>query len=125
MGDWAFRVLSLIVLACLIWYALRTYHHRELARVETAELELEDFIKLHLAAITFAWQCPHCGTPLMTAEALLVHRTFDSSACAEKVMKAAAAADLAAAQAAGMTATQIPQDNWPSAEQDEPAELEG
>jgi hypothetical protein len=126
MGDWAYRILALMVLGCIIFYALRTYHHRELARIETAELELEDFLKLKLAAITFAWQCPHCGTPLLTSEALLVHRTLDSSACAEKVERAARAAELAAAQAAGMRAEQVtPEDSWPAlGQEEEPAGLE-
>ena len=125
MADWAFRVASLIVMAGIILYALRAYHQRELARIETAELELEDFLKIELAAITFFWQCPHCGMPAMTAEALLVHRTLDSSACAEKVARAERAAELARAQAAGMRAEQVtPEDPWPAlGEQDEPAEL--
>jgi len=111
-------------MAGIILYALRAYHHRELARIETAELQLDDFVKIALAAITFAWQCPHCGAPLLTAEAVTAHRTSSSSACAWYVEQAQDAADLAHAQA-GMRAEQVtPEDPWPAlGEQDEPAEL--
>jgi hypothetical protein len=125
MAAWLFRVLSLAVVGALIYYALRAYHQRELARIETAELELDDYVKIALAAITFAWQCPHCGTPLLTSEGLNAHQA-DGSACAQEVARAARAAELAELQGHGMTAEQVPrEDPWPSLGQDDaPAEVE-
>lgn len=115
MADWLYRVLSLLVLGGLIWYGLHAYHVRALARVETAELELDDWVKIALGAITFAWQCPHCGLPALTAEALNAHQDVASSACAQAVERAARAAELAELRAASMTAEQVPrEDAWPS-----------
>jgi hypothetical protein len=112
MGDWAYRVLALLVVGGIVFYAIRAYHQRELARIETAELELDEFVKIALGGITFAWQCPHCGTPLLTAEALMVHRAIDSSACARTVEQAQAEQALAEVQqdpgGYSMSATQVP-----------------
>jgi hypothetical protein len=126
MADWLFRMLALAMTGLLIYYGLRKYHQRELARVEAAELELDDYVKIALQAITFAWQCPHCGTPLLTAEGLNAHQDGGSSACAQAVERAERAAELAELRAAGMTAEQVPrEDAWPSlAEADTAAELE-
>lgn len=112
MADWAFRVLSLLVVGALVWYGLRAYHHRELARIETAELELEDFVKIALGAITFAWQCPHCGAPLLTAEALAAHRLESSSVCAwfiERVQQERELTEARMERAAGAR-----EDSWPA-----------
>lgn len=125
MADWAFRMAALIMTGLLIYYALRKYHQRELARVETAELELDDYVKIDLRAITFAWQCPHDGTPLLTAEGLNAHQA-ECSACAQAVKRAEQAAERAELRSAGMTAEQVPAgDAWPPLGRDDTAaELE-
>lgn len=119
-------VLVVIVAAMVAIYAIRKYHQRELARIETAQLELEDYVKIAMDKITFSWQCPHDGTPLLTAEALNAHQDPARSACAQAVERAARAAELAELRGAGMTAEQVPHgDAWPPlGADDEPAEIE-
>jgi hypothetical protein len=129
VADWAFRVLSLLLLVGLAWYALRAYHQRELARIETAELDLEGYVKLALAAITFFWQCPDCGMPLMTREGLEAHNSARSS-CAWHVGELDAEEELAEAEAehakfrAEQVAAGLRPDTWPALGAEEaPAEL--
>lgn len=119
MAAWMFRVLFLAVMAGIAYYALRSYHQRKLAEIETAELELDGYIKIALAAITFGWQCPKCGVPLLTREGLEIHQS-STSACALVVE------DGAGAEYRAEVEDRTPGDSWPAlgAEDDAP-ELEG
>jgi hypothetical protein len=120
MGDWLYRVGALLLLAAVAYYALRAYHQRELARIETAHLELADYVKIAVAAVTFAWQCPRCGTPLLTAEALTAHQASSSSACAWFSDRAREERDMAEARAERAAA--VREDSWPALGA-EPAEI--
>ena len=122
MAAWGFRLVALFVVAGIVFYALRSYHHRRMAEIETAELELDGFVKITLAAITFAWQCPKCGTPLLTREAVIVHQE-SSSACA---LVREDGAEGAGVEYRATVEDRTPGDTWPAlgAEDDAP-ELEG
>jgi hypothetical protein len=129
MADLVYRLIALGVVAGLAWYGLRTYHQRALARVETAELDLDGYVKIALALITFAWLCPDCGTPLLTREALAAHES-SSSACAVIRAELAEEAERAEAEAeqtrwqAERVGDQPREDSWPALGADEaPAEL--
>jgi hypothetical protein len=108
--------LLMVIVAALTWYGIRTYHQRELARIETAQIELEGYAKLALAKITFAWQCPHCGVPLLTREGLQAHQS-ESSACARQVQLLAIELDRLEREAArepaeySMSATLVPDES--------------
>lgn len=119
MAAWGYRLVALAVVAGIAFYALRAYHHRRMAEIETAELELDGYIKIALAAITFGWQCPKCGVPLLTREGLDTHQS-STSACA------LVAEDGGAAEYRAEVEDRTPGDSWPAlgAEEDAP-ELEG
>lgn len=119
MAAWGFRLVALAVVAAVAFYALRAYHHRRMAEIETAELELDGYVKVALAAITFAWLCPRCGAPLLTREALDVHQR-STSACA------LVAEDRGAAEYRAEAEDAPREDAWPAlGAEDAPAELEG
>jgi hypothetical protein len=129
VADLVYRLIALGVVAGLVWYGLRAYHQRALARIETAELDLDGYVKVALGQITFAWLCPDCGTPLLTREALDAHQS-SSSACAVIGAELAAEEERAEAEAeqarwsASAVGNQAREDSWPALGADEaPAEL--
>jgi hypothetical protein len=77
-----YRVLALLVLAAVIWYALSAYHRRQLAHLEERGLALEGWVKLRLRAVPYAWQCPQCGGVMLTKEGRTAHEASSQSACA-------------------------------------------
>lgn len=119
MGAWEFRYVALLVTGGLIYYALRIYHRRRMVELETRELELDGWVKLNLSAVQWAWQCPECGMPALTSEAVADHQVSSTSACAWFTDRMAAERERAEAeQARGQGATvsvhQVPEDNWPA-----------
>ena len=123
-AELAYGWLLIVVIAVLVWYCIRTYHERELVRIEAAELELTEFVKLALGKITFAWQCPHCGTPLLTREGLQVHQS-SSSACAREVARLETALDHLEREPAGYSASaEVVPESATALADEEPAEIE-
>lgn len=119
MAAWGFRLVALFVVAGVVFYALRAYHHRRMAEIETAELELDGFVKIALAAITFGWQCPKCGVPLLTREGLAAHQSH-LSPCALVVE------DHTPAEYRAEVEERPPGDSWPAlGAEDDAHELEG
>jgi hypothetical protein len=129
VGAWEFRYVALLVTGLLVYYGLRTYHRRRMVELETRELELEGWVKLKLAAIDFAWQCPECGLPALTAEGQAQHQLSSTSACAwfaERMTDELERAEAQAAQGQGtrVTVAQVPDDPWPAIGAGEDAEGE-
>lgn len=130
MASFLLALGALLMAGGLIRYWIGEYHQRELARIETAELELDGLAKIALAAITFAWQCHECGTPLLTREAVQAHTGARSSCTAhvDRIDAEAARQEAAADEArwhAEQTAAPAHPDAWPALGADDAApELE-
>lgn len=103
-GD-LYRVLALVAVAVLAWYAVRLYHKRRGVELDQRHARHHGWEQVTILPRHQVWKCPRCRALIETWHDVLAHRGVESP-CGVLETEQAQLAELEADRAAAKTAEQ-------------------